>query len=88
MDGALATTKARHYPALHFSRFPTRLAVELSLLTIVRASELRSALMNQFDFERVLWWISAQRKDYRRFFNSLSGMKMKEKHHAPLNCQI
>ena len=57
MAGALSTTKARHYPALPSSRFPefftrlaayrgrvmTRIAVELSLLTFVRSSELRFA---------------------------------------------
>lgn len=57
MAGTLSTTKARHYPALPSSRFPeliarlaayrggvmTQIAVELSLLTFVRSSELRFA---------------------------------------------
>ena len=52
--GTLSTVKARHYPALPFSRSPeflgclatypgrimTRIAVELSLLTFFRSSEL------------------------------------------------
>lgn len=58
MPGAISKVKARRYPALPFSRFPeflkrlaayrgriiTRIAVELSLLTFVRYSELRFAL--------------------------------------------
>ncbi|BAN96936.1 integrase [Plautia stali symbiont] len=57
MAGALSTIKARHYPALPFNRFSeflerlatyrgramTHIAVELSLLTFVRSSELRFA---------------------------------------------
>ena len=64
MAGALSTVKARHYPALPFNRFPeflerltayrgrvmTRIAVELSLLTFVRSSELRFARWDEFDF--------------------------------------
>jgi integrase len=69
MAGALSTTKARHYPALPSSRFPeflarlaayrgrvmTRIAVELSLLTFVRSSELRFARWDEFDFDKSLW---------------------------------
>ncbi len=68
MAGALSTTKARHYPALPSSRFPeflarlaayrghvmTRIAVELSLLTFVRSSELRFARWDEFDFDKAL----------------------------------
>jgi integrase len=68
MAGALSTTKARHYPALPSSRFPeflarlaayrgrvmTRIAVELSLLTFVRSSELRFARWDEFDFDKSL----------------------------------
>jgi integrase len=68
MAGALSTTKARHYP-LPSSRFPeflarlaayrgrimTRIAVELSLLTFVRSSELRFARWDEFDFDKSLW---------------------------------
>lgn len=57
MAGALSTVKACHYPALPFSSFPeflerlpayrgrvmTRIAVEPSLMTFVRSSELRFA---------------------------------------------
>lgn len=68
MTGALSTTKAWHYPALPSSRFPeflarlaayrgrimTRIAVELSLLTFVRSSELRFARWDEFDFDESL----------------------------------
>lgn len=72
MDGALISTKARHYPALHSSRFPefltrlaayrsrkmTRVAVELSLLTFVRSSKLHFARWDEFDFDNACWRIA------------------------------
>ncbi|WP_338505523.1 integrase arm-type DNA-binding domain-containing protein [Erwinia aphidicola] len=101
MAGALATTKARHYPALPFSRFPeflerlaayrgrliTRIAVELSLLTFVRSSELRFARWEEFDFEKSLWRIPAKREEIKGVRYSHRGMKMKEEHIVPLSQQ-
>ncbi len=101
MAGALATTKARHYPALPFSRFPefperlaayrgrqiTRIAVELSLLTFVRSSELRFARWDEFDFEKSLWRIPAKREEIKGVRYSHRGMKMKEEHIVPLSRQ-
>ncbi|WP_053144998.1 tyrosine-type recombinase/integrase [Erwinia billingiae] len=101
MAGALSTTKARHYPALPFSRFPeflerlaayrgrmmTRIAVELSLLTFVRSSELRFASWDEFDFETSLWHIPAKRKEIDGVRYSHRGMKMKEEHIVPLSHQ-
>lgn len=85
MAGALSTVKARHYPALPFSRFPeflerlaayrgrimTRIAVEFSLLTFVRSSELRFARWDEFDLERALWPIpcATQRNRRRSLFS-------------------
>lgn len=77
MAGALSTTKARHYPALPFSRFPeflerlrvyrgramTRIAAELSLLTFVRSSELRFARWDEFEFDKASWRIPAKREE-------------------------
>lgn len=101
MAGALSTTKARHYPALPFSRFPeflerlnayrgraiTRIAVELSLLTFVRSSELRFARWDEFDFDKACWRIPAKRKEIEGVRYSHRGMKMKEEHLVPLSLQ-
>lgn len=101
MAGALATTKARHYPALPPHRFPeflarlaayrgrlmTRIAVELSLLTFVRSSELRFARWDEFDFDKACWRIPAQREEIKGVRYSYRGMKMKEEHIVPLSRQ-
>lgn len=101
MAGALSTTKARHYPALPSSRFPeflarlaayrgrvmTRIAVELSLLTFVRSSELRFARWNEFDFDKSLWRVPAKREEIKGVRYSYRGMKMKEEHIVPLSRQ-
>lgn len=101
MAGALTITKARHYPALPPHRFPeflarlgayrgrqmTRIAVELSLLTFVRSSELRFARWEEFDFDKACWRIPAKRKEIEGVRYSHRGMKMKEEHIVPLSCQ-
>ena len=101
MAGALTTIKARHYPALPFHRFPefldrlaryrgrkiTRIAVQLSLLTFVRSSELRFACWSEFDLERALWRIPAKREEVEGIRHSHRGMKMKEEHIVPLSSQ-
>ena len=101
MAGALSTTKARHNPALPSSRFPefltrlaayrgrvmTRIAVELSLLTFVRSSELRFARWDKFDFDKSLWRVPAKREEIKGVRYSYRGMKMKEEHIVPLSRQ-
>lgn len=101
MAGALSSTKTRHYPALPFSRFTefferlrdyrgrvmTRIAVELSLLTFVRSSELRFARWDEFDFEKACWRIPAKREEIEGVRYSYRGMKMKEDHIVPLSRQ-
>ncbi|WP_441007024.1 tyrosine-type recombinase/integrase [Klebsiella pneumoniae] len=101
MAGALSTTKARHYPALPSSRFPeflarlaayrdramTRIAVELSLLTFVRSSELRFARWEEFDFDKSLWRVPAKREEIKGMRYSYRGMNMKEEHIVPLSRQ-
>jgi integrase len=101
MAGALSTTKARHYPALPSSRFPeflarfaayrgrvmTRIAVELSLLTFVRFSELRFARWEEFDFVKPIWRVPAKREQIKDVRYSYRGMKMKEEHIVPLSRQ-
>lgn len=102
MAGALSTTKARHYPALPSSRLPeflarlaayrdrimTRIAVELSLLTFVRSSELRFARWDEFDFDKSLWRVPAKREEIKGVRYSYRGMKMKEEHIVPLSRQV
>ncbi|HEJ7125219.1 TPA: integrase arm-type DNA-binding domain-containing protein [Serratia marcescens] len=99
--GALTITKARHYAALPPHRFPeflarltayrgrlmTRIAVELSLLTFVRSSELRFARWDEFDFDKACWRIPAKRKEIEGVRYSHRGMKMKEEHIVPLSRQ-
>jgi len=101
MAGALSSTKARHYPALPFGRIPellerlrayrgraiTRIAVELSLLTFVRSSELRFARWDEFDFGKACWRIPARREEIDGVRYSHRGMKMKEDHIVPLSRQ-
>lgn len=101
LAGALTSAKARHYPALHSSRFPeflarlaaycgrkmTRIAVELSLPTFVRSSEMRFARWDEFDFDNPCWRIPAQREEIKGVRYSYRGMKVKEEHIVPLSTQ-
>lgn len=54
---------------------PTVLAIELLLLTFVRTAELRFAAWSEFDLDRALWTIPAER------------MKKRRKHLVPLSRQ-
>lgn len=95
----MATAKARHYPALPPQRLPeffdrlaayrgrmmTRTAVELSLLTSVRSSEMRFTRWGEFDFDKACWRIPAKRKEIEGVRYSHRGMKMKEEHIVPLS---
>jgi len=65
----------------------TRIAVELSLLTFVRSSELRFARWDEFDFEKACWRIPAKREQIEGVRYSHRGMKMKEEHIVPLSRQ-
>jgi integrase len=60
----------------------TRIAVELSLLTFVRSSELRFARWDEFDFEKAIWRIPAKREEIEGVRYSHRGMKMKEEHRS------
>lgn len=73
LAGALLSVKTTHHPALPPKRIPellerlsnykgrliTRLAVELTLLTFIRSSEMRFARWNEIDFDRSEWTIPA-----------------------------
>ncbi|MDI8506998.1 tyrosine-type recombinase/integrase, partial [Salmonella enterica subsp. enterica serovar Lubbock] len=101
MAGALSTVKTRHYPALPSHRFPEflarlaayrgrmikKIAVELSLLTFVRSSELRFARWSEFDFNNAIWRIPAKREEIKGVRYSYRGMKMKDEHIVPLSRQ-
>ncbi|CCW32657.1 integrase arm-type DNA-binding domain-containing protein [Xenorhabdus nematophila] len=101
MSGALSTVKAKHHPALPHERLPeflthlshyrgrliTQIAVELTLLTFVRSSELRFARWEELDLENAVWKIPATRKPIEGVKCSERGMKMKTGHIVPLSRQ-
>ncbi|MDR5612310.1 MAG: integrase arm-type DNA-binding domain-containing protein [Arsenophonus sp.] len=101
MSGALATVKSRHHPALpnnrlsefldrlssYHGRLITRLAVELTLLTFVRSSEIRFARWEEIDINKGIWNIPAVRKPIEGVKYSQRGMKMKTDHLVPLSHQ-
>lgn len=74
--GALTTRKATHRPALPLERIPdllkrieqdngrllTKLALQLTLLTFVRSSEIHFMRWDEIDSERAIWTIPASRK--------------------------
>lgn len=64
-----------------------RIAVEFSLLTFVRSSELRFARWDGFDFDKSLWRVPAKREEIKGVRYSYRGMKMKEEHIVPLSRQ-
>ncbi len=98
ISGALTTVKSKHHPALPHERLPefltrlaryrgrliTRIALELTLLTFVRSSELRFARWEEVDLERAIWKIPATRKPIEGVKFSERGMKMKTEHIVPL----
>ncbi|EDD3248681.1 DUF4102 domain-containing protein [Salmonella enterica subsp. enterica serovar Newport] len=101
MAGALLSVKATHHPALPPKRIPeflerlsrykgrlmTRLAVELTLLTFIRSSEMRFARWSEVNFERSEWTIPGIRKPIPGVKHSEHGMKMKTEHIVPLSKQ-
>lgn len=98
MAGALSTYKTTHYPALPPARIPefmhrlnaykgrkmTRLAVELTLLTFVRSSEMRFARWSEVDLEKGVWIIPGTREPIPGVKHSERGMKMKTEHDVHL----
>jgi integrase len=98
MAGALTAVKAKHHPALPHTRLPeflncldeykgrtiTRLAVELTLLTFVRSSEMRFGRWEEIDFDKAIWNIPGKRQPIEGVKYSGRGMKMKTDHIVPL----
>ncbi|MBD2822954.1 tyrosine-type recombinase/integrase, partial [Xenorhabdus sp. 42] len=68
-------------------RLITQIAVELTLLTFVRSSELRFARWEELDLENAVWKIPATRKPIEGVKFSERGMKMKTEHIVPLSRQ-
>lgn len=101
LQGATATRKATHRPALQLERLPeflqrteayggrplTRLAVQLTLLVFIRSSELRFARWDEIDFDRGLWTIPAEREAIEGVKHSHRGAKMRTPHLVPLSRQ-
>lgn len=101
MAGALATVKSKHHPALPSSRLHefmrrledykgrwiTRFALELTLLTFVRSSEIRFARWSEVDFNKAIWAIPGTREPIHGVKHSERGMKMKTDHIVPLSKQ-
>lgn len=98
LKGIISTPKTQHRPTLPLERLPellqridsytgralTRLAVELSLLTFVRSSELRFARWDEIDVDRAMWTIPGTRKPIEGVKFSVRGAKMKTPHLVPL----
>lgn len=101
LQGATATRKSAHRPALPLERLPellaridayggrplTRLAVQLTLLVFIRSSELRFARWNEIDLERALWTIPGEREAIEGVKYSHRGAKMTTPHLVPLSRQ-
>ncbi|MET4892768.1 tyrosine-type recombinase/integrase [Morganella morganii] len=101
MAGALTAVKSTHHPALpperlnefltrisrYRGRLITRIALELTLLTFVRSSELRFARWDEVDLVNAVWKIPGERKPIEGVKFSGRGMKMKTDHIVPLSDQ-
>ncbi|WP_288079210.1 site-specific integrase, partial [Pseudomonas sp.] len=101
LQGATATRKAAHRPALPLERLPellarmdayagrplTRMAVQLTLLVFIRSSELRFARWDEIDLERALWTIPGEREAIEGVKHSHRGAKMTTPHLVPLSRQ-
>lgn len=99
--GAIATRKATHRPALPLERIPgllerieqdngrllTKFALQFTLLTFVRSSEIRFMRWDEIDQQRAIWTIPASRTEIDGVKHSHRGAKMKEPHVVPLSRQ-
>ncbi|UTW07876.1 tyrosine-type recombinase/integrase [Pseudomonas benzenivorans] len=101
LQGATATRKAAHRPALPLERLAellarldayngralTRLAVMLTLQVFIRSSELRFSRWEEIDFERALWTIPGERQPIEGVKHATRGAKMSTPHLVPLSRQ-
>jgi integrase len=65
----------------------TQIAVQLTLLTFVRSSELRFARWSEVDLKNSLWTIPGKRQPMEGVKYSARGAKMKTPHLVPLSTQ-
>lgn len=101
LAGAVVSAKSVHRPALSLERLPelmnrleaykgrgiTQIAVQLTLLTFVRSSELRFARWSEVDLKNSLWTIPGRRQPMKGVKYSARGAKMKTPHLVPLSSQ-
>lgn len=101
LGGVINKNKVTHRPALDIKQVPellerikhyqgnrlTQLALQLSLLTFVRSSELRLARWDEIDFEQKLWTIPAEREVINGVKYAHRGSKMKTPQLVPLSSQ-
>ncbi|WES87708.1 tyrosine-type recombinase/integrase [Dickeya fangzhongdai] len=102
LDGIIAPSVKRHYPALPLEQLPelltriedyrqgrelTRLAVSLTLHLFIRSSELRFARWPEIDFRNHIWTIPATREAISGVRYSGRGAKMRTPHIVPLSRQ-
>ena len=94
MAGAITTVESEHRPALELNNITelvnridayngqplTRMAVQLTLLTFVRSSELRFARWPEIDFDKALWTIPPKREPIPGVKFSYRGSKMRTPH--------
>ncbi len=99
LAGAVITAKSNHRPALPLEQLPallkridaykgkgiTQIAVQLTLLTFIRSSELRFARWSEVNFKNSLWTIPAERQELKGVRFSGRGSKMKTPHLVPLS---
>lgn len=101
LAGAVTTAKSNHRPALPLEQLPdllkrikaykgkgiTQIAVQLTLLTFIRSSELRFARWSEVNLNNSLWTIPGERQELIGVKYSGRGSKMKSPHLVPLSQQ-
>ncbi|HDL7361905.1 tyrosine-type recombinase/integrase [Yersinia enterocolitica] len=101
LAGAVTTAKSNHRPALPLEQLPdllkriksykgkgiTQIAVQLTLLTFIRSSELRFARWSEVNLNDSLWTIPGERQELIGVKYSGRGSKMKSPHLVPLSQQ-
>ena len=101
-DVFVKTKKPKHQPQLPLERLPellqrldadqghplTKLCMYFALHTFTRSSEFRFARWNEFDLDKEIWIIPAEREPVHGARFSHRGAKMKEEHIIPLSKQV
>ncbi|HEY6527129.1 MAG TPA: integrase arm-type DNA-binding domain-containing protein [Cellvibrionaceae bacterium] len=99
LAGIAQSTKSKHHAALPLEKLPeflsridgarcqptTRFALLIALHIFVRSSELRNARWTEFDFEKKMWTLPAEREEIDGGRFTSRGAKMKTPHLIPLS---